>query len=362
MKFKLTAAALALSVALPAVAADLIEFTAGEAAVAADVNSNFTAVAADAMAAQTSADEATAAAATNATAITANTEAATANAEAISANADAITANTAATATNATAAADNTAALTAAKEALEASIGANSATVTANTASIEALQMSSVSKMELVDANDTVVGTIVAINETTYTAVIDGIVVKSSFAEQKVGQDDQYNNINSVKVEGITTGSTTAEVYFTEAACAGDSYISPSKFGYMSNTMAAYGDKIISAAFTFQASGADAEQKAALAGDALVISKGLPVDDVAYASKMKWDRWGTGLIECQEIAGTKSGLFKADLLASTDTMFEWVPGIEPEGCVGICGAAVTTQMDAHVKIDLSEYTLPLSIK
>lgn len=62
MKFKLTAAALALSVALPAVAADLVVFNAGEAAVAADVNSNFTAVEADAVAAQAAADAAAAAA------------------------------------------------------------------------------------------------------------------------------------------------------------------------------------------------------------------------------------------------------------------------------------------------------------
>ncbi|WNC73946.1 hypothetical protein RGQ13_08135 [Thalassotalea psychrophila] len=227
MKLKLTAAALALSIALPAVAADLVTFNAGEAAVAADVNSNFTAVEAAAAAAQASADAATASAATNATAITANATAAATNATAITDNATTATTNalaiTANAATAATAAVDNTTlitantdALTAAKDALESSVGANSATVTANTAAIAAntAEIASVASMAaptfvITDSTGAEFATVLAMHEDTVTIQLnDSGVVATVNLMSFLGQDSNYNAILGAKVTDIKSVST----------------------------------------------------------------------------------------------------------------------------------------------------------
>ncbi|WOH38617.1 hypothetical protein RI844_05200 [Thalassotalea fonticola] len=143
MKLKLTASAIALALSFSATSAELKTFTAGEAAVAADVNANFTAISMDAAAAQTAADAAAekATTANNAamaaqTAADAADAAAEANATAIETNTDAIAANS-------------------------ATVNANTAAVQANTDAMAAMAMGKV-EWQMVNESGEVVGTVLA--------------------------------------------------------------------------------------------------------------------------------------------------------------------------------------------------------
>ena len=214
MKLKLTASAIALAFSVSATAADMIEFKAGEKAVAADVNSNFNAVNMAAEEAQATANnavtlvgEAKAAAATNAETLATHEGLVTANASSIEMNADAIEMNADA-------------------------IAANSATATANVADIamnyDAIMAMKKVEWQMVSEAGDVVGTIVAKDGDVYTVELaDGLIVQAQMGlSDIVGFNTYVDSMNRVLT--MHSDGPNMAVYYSGEDCTGDAYVSVS--------------------------------------------------------------------------------------------------------------------------------------
>lgn len=217
MKLKLTASAIALAFSFSATAADLVTFTAGEAAKAAEVNSNFNAVAMDAAAAQTAADNAGAAATAAKTAAdNAATDAATAQTTAE----DAATAATAAqsTADMAKSTADTNA----------TAIEANALTAMANEAALTSVQasLSSTGPM-IVDSANNVVGEIIGqVDGSLIVKTADNVIFKTNMQLKQ----ESFMNFAKVLLPADQPNPHPTMWYFESDDCTGDAFVSSNQF------------------------------------------------------------------------------------------------------------------------------------
>ncbi|WNC73947.1 hypothetical protein RGQ13_08140 [Thalassotalea psychrophila] len=231
MKLRISTAALTLAIALPAFAeAELVQFKAGEKAVAADVNANFSAVSTTAETAKLTAETATLIA-----------ETAKALADDVSASLSVVSATTESVKAMVADATETNSAVELALDDVTSAVGFNSTAISNNDSKIiqnvnriDAIVAASQPRVKVYDANDVEFGTIVKGNtDGTYTIVLksNGLVVSSTLEAYNVSDRAPLAGDSPVRVNIHPTLLNVRQttVYFAEEGCKGTAYVAPDR-------------------------------------------------------------------------------------------------------------------------------------